>query len=99
MAALVGLKGEKVRLVPPDKQAHLENSIRWFNDPDVVQYLMLTTSVTRGMEEERFDRVQKRETDFALGRPGRSGPPHWLHGHPPDQLAAASGDDWNGDWR
>lgn len=65
MAELVGLKGEKVRLVPPDKQAHLDNSIRWFNDPDVVQYLLLTTGVTRGMEEEWFDRVQKRETDFA----------------------------------
>ena len=64
MAELVGLKGAKVRLVPPDKHAHLENSIRWLNDPEVTEYLLMTTGVTRGMEEEWFDRVQKRDTDF-----------------------------------
>lgn len=64
MTDVVGLKGEKVTLVPPDKTRHLENVIRWFNDPDVVQYLVLNYGVTRGMEEEWFDRVQKRETEF-----------------------------------
>ncbi len=61
---LVGLKGEKVRLVPADKTLHLENAIRWMNDPEVTRYLLLTTGVTRGMEEEWLDRVQKRENDF-----------------------------------
>ncbi len=64
MTDIVGLKGEKVRLVPPDKTLHLENVMRWFNDPEVVQYLVLNYGVTRGMEEEWFDRVQKRDTTF-----------------------------------
>src|SRR5438445_13388903 len=63
MAEMTGLKGEKVRLVPPDKHAHLENSLRWLNDPEVTQYLLMTIGVTRGMEEEWFDRVQKRYTE------------------------------------
>jgi [ribosomal protein S5]-alanine N-acetyltransferase len=65
MDDIPGLKGEKVRLVPVDKAMHLENAMKWFNDPEVVQYLILNTGVTRGMEEEWFDRMQKRETAFA----------------------------------
>lgn len=64
MAEIVGLRGEKITLVPPDKALHLENAIRWMNDPGVISYLKLTTGVTRGMEEEWFDRVQKRDTEF-----------------------------------
>lgn len=64
MNEIVGLQGEKVRLVPVDKRLHLDNALRWMNDPDVVQYLMRTTGVTPGMEEEWMDRVQKRDTDF-----------------------------------
>lgn len=64
MEDLVGLRGVKVRLVPPDKTQHLENILRWLNDPEVVQYLVLNYGVTRGMEEEWFDRIQKRETMF-----------------------------------
>ena len=55
MTEMTGLKGEKVRLVPPDKHAHLENSLRWLNDPEVTHYLLMTIGVTRGMEEEWFD--------------------------------------------
>ncbi len=40
---IVGLKGDKVRLVPVDKTFHLENAIRWYNDPEVTRYLILTT--------------------------------------------------------
>jgi len=60
---MAGLQGDKVRLVPPDKHTHLENSIRWLNDPEVTQYLLMTIGVTRGMEEEWFDRVQKRDVE------------------------------------
>lgn len=64
MAEITGLRGDKVRLVPPDKGQHLENAIRWMNDPEVIQYLLLTTGVTRGLEEEWFDRIQKRDNEF-----------------------------------
>lgn len=64
MSDIVGLAGDKIRLVPVDKRLHLENAIRWMNDPDVTQYLMLTTGVTPGMEEEWMDRVQKRTDEW-----------------------------------
>lgn len=64
MSDIAGLQGEKVRLVPVDKRLHLENALRWMNDPEVTQYLLNTTGVTPGMEEEWMDRVQKRDNDF-----------------------------------
>jgi len=64
MSEIIGLRGERVHLVPVDKRLHLDNALRWMNDPDVVQFLMLTTGVTPGMEEEWMDRVQKRDTEF-----------------------------------
>jgi len=30
-----GWAGDKVRLVPLDKNRHLENALLWFNDPTV----------------------------------------------------------------
>jgi RimJ/RimL family protein N-acetyltransferase len=62
---IVGLPGEKVRLVPVDRSHHFDNALRWMNDPEVIRYLNMTTGVTSGMEEEWFQKVQKRETDFA----------------------------------
>ena len=61
---IVGLRGEKVRLVPVDRAQHLDNAIRWMNDPEVTRYMTLTIGVTPGMEEEWIQRVQKRDTDF-----------------------------------
>ncbi len=61
---LVGLRGEKVRLVPVDRAQHFDNSVRWLNDPEVTRYMTLTAGVTIGMEEEWFQKVQKRDTDF-----------------------------------
>ncbi len=61
---LEGLRGEKVRLVPVDRAQHFDNAIRWLNDPEVTRFMLLTTGVTPGMEEEWFQRVQKRDTEF-----------------------------------
>ena len=30
-----GWEGEKVRLVPLDRDKHLDNALKWFNDPDI----------------------------------------------------------------
>jgi hypothetical protein len=30
-----GWEGEAVRLVPLERGAHLENALRWFNDPEI----------------------------------------------------------------
>ncbi|MBM3470915.1 MAG: GNAT family N-acetyltransferase [Armatimonadetes bacterium] len=61
---IVGLRGEKVRLVPVDRSLHFDNALRWMNDPEVTRYLNLSTGVTPGMEEEWIQRVQKRDNDF-----------------------------------
>lgn len=58
---IVGLKGELVRLVPPDKTLHLENALRWWNDPTVTYHLISSLGMTRGMGEEWFERVQNKD--------------------------------------
>lgn len=51
-----GWTGDKTKLVPLDKDAHLENVVRWFNDPEVTQW-MLTGDfpLSRAAEGEWFD--------------------------------------------
>src|SRR3954453_6899890 len=62
---LVGLQGERVRLVPSERSLHLENALRWFNDPEVTARLKMFTGVTRRQEEAFFDRIEaQRETDL-----------------------------------
>jgi RimJ/RimL family protein N-acetyltransferase len=62
---IVGLKGERVRLVPPDRALHLENALRWMNDPEIVAALEANFGVTRRQEEAFFDRVEaQRDADL-----------------------------------
>ena len=63
--AIVGLKGERVRLVPPDRTLHLENALVWLNDPEVTATLKLNLGVTRRQEELFFEQIEtKRDNDF-----------------------------------
>jgi len=62
---IVGLRGEKIRLVPVDRSVHFDNALRWMNDPDVTRFLLHSAGVTPGMEEEWFQKAQKRDTDYA----------------------------------
>jgi len=52
---VVGLKGEKVRLIPPEPSLHIENAIRWMNDPEVTATLEHILGVTRRAEEAFFE--------------------------------------------
>ena len=63
-----GWEGDKVRLVPLDKERHFENCARWVNDPDVTQWtLMGDFPLTRVAEEDFFDRMTRRnETDVVF---------------------------------
>lgn len=62
---IIGLKGERVRLVPPDRGLHLENALCWMNDPDVIASIEMNLGVARGAEEEFFRRVEtERETQL-----------------------------------
>jgi [ribosomal protein S5]-alanine N-acetyltransferase len=62
---LVGLKGERVRLVPPDRTLHLENALLWLNDPEVIVALKYNLGVTRRQEELFFEKMEaQRDNDF-----------------------------------
>lgn len=51
-----GWEGELVRLVPLDKDRHLENAVRWLNDPEVTQFLLIGDfPMTKIAEEKYFD--------------------------------------------
>jgi len=65
-----GWEGEKVRLVPLDKDQHLENALSWFNDPEITAWLETGDwPLTRGTEEEFFraaERPDKASVQFAV---------------------------------
>jgi RimJ/RimL family protein N-acetyltransferase len=62
---IVGLKGDRVRLVPPDRTLHLENALQWLNDPEITATIKLNLGVTRRQEEAFFERIEtQRDADF-----------------------------------
>jgi RimJ/RimL family protein N-acetyltransferase len=54
---IVGLRGERVRLVPSDAEQHMENALRWFNDPEITQMLDIFWGVNRLQETAFFERM------------------------------------------
>ena len=63
-----GWEGQKVRLIPLEREKHFDNAIRWLNDPDVTQWTLVGDfPLTRLAEEEFFQRVAKQnDTDIAF---------------------------------
>jgi RimJ/RimL family protein N-acetyltransferase len=61
-----GWDGDKVRLVPLDRTKHLENALRWFNDPEITQWLETGDwPLTRGAEEKYFDAADRGDRSSA----------------------------------
>ena len=57
-----GWEGEKVRLVPLDKEKHLANAMVWMNDPEVTTWTLVGDQpITRLREEEFFDKAMRAE--------------------------------------
>src|SRR5260370_35708149 len=54
---IIGLKGERVRLVPPEPSLHLDNALRWMNDPAGTATLAENLGVTRRLEELFFEQI------------------------------------------
>src|SRR5688572_14067592 len=55
-----GWEGELVRLVPLDKEKHLENALKWINDPEVTEWLLIGDyPMGRLAEEAYFDMISK----------------------------------------
>jgi RimJ/RimL family protein N-acetyltransferase len=65
-----GWDGEKVRLVPLDRDKHLDNALKWFNDPEITRWLETCDwPMTRGAEEEFFraaERQDRASVQFAV---------------------------------
>jgi RimJ/RimL family protein N-acetyltransferase len=65
-----GWQGEKVRLVPLDRDKHLGNALQWFNDPEITQWLETGDwPLTRAGEEEFFraaERQDRSSVQFAV---------------------------------
>jgi ribosomal-protein-alanine N-acetyltransferase len=65
-----GWDGEKVRLVPLDRDKHLDNALKWFNDPEITRWLETGDwPMTRGAEEEFFraaERQDRASVQFAV---------------------------------
>jgi len=54
----LGWAGEKVRLVPLDREKHFENALLWMNDPEVTRWtLMGDQPIGRLLEEDYFTRM------------------------------------------
>ena len=53
-----GWEGEKVRLVPLDRERHASNCVIWMNDPEVTAWTLSgDMPITRLAEEDFFDRM------------------------------------------
>ena len=63
-----GWQGEFVRLVPPDKEKHLDNVMQWANDPGVTENLQAgDLPMTRISLEQSFQREpSKNDVTFAI---------------------------------
>ena len=59
-----GWQGELVRLVPIDKEKHLDNAQRWMNDSEITGNLLVgDLPITKLAESEWFDRNSKLSDD------------------------------------
>jgi RimJ/RimL family protein N-acetyltransferase len=56
---VLGVRGERIRLTPPDRERHMVNAWRWINDPGVTLTLNRYFGATLGQEAEWFDRIEK----------------------------------------
>jgi len=67
-----GWEGELVRLVPLDKERHMENALLWMNDPAVTEWTLTGDfPITRLAEEDFFNRMTSQAgahpTDIVFG--------------------------------
>lgn len=57
------LIGERIKLVPT-KREYVEFYLKWINDPEITQYLVMFRPMTKEMEENWYDNLTTRENDF-----------------------------------
>ena len=69
------LRGKRVKL-GPIKREYIESFLKWFNDPELTQYLTIYLPMTRMEEEEWIENLKKRENDihFSIVIPNEDDP-------------------------
>lgn len=59
------LQGERLYLRPPERE-HLDLLLRWFNDPEVTQYVLRYRPLGRAEEEEWLAKVNRSPEEMVL---------------------------------
>ena len=54
------IKGKRIKFAPLDKK-HIDLFLKWFNDPEITQYLLMYKPLTRDWEEEWFNALKHKE--------------------------------------
>jgi len=54
------IKGKRIKLAPL-KREYIDIFLKWFNDPEITQYLIMYKPLTRDFEEEWFDAIKHQE--------------------------------------
>jgi len=54
------LKGKRISLAPI-KREYIDSFLKWFNDPEITQYLTMYRPMTRMEEEDWMENLKKRE--------------------------------------
>ncbi len=54
------IKGKRIKLAPLDRK-HIDLFLKWFNDPEITQYLEMYKPITRDWEEEWFAALKHKE--------------------------------------
>ncbi len=59
-----GWQGERIKLVPLDKERHMANAYAWVNDPEVTDWVLIgDMPVTRIAEEKFFERTSTSDNE------------------------------------
>ena len=54
------IKGKRIKFAPLDRK-HIDIFLKWFNDPEITQYLQMYKPITRDWEEEWFSALKQKE--------------------------------------
>ncbi|MHA1104519.1 MAG: GNAT family N-acetyltransferase [Promethearchaeota archaeon] len=54
------IKGKRIKFAPL-KREYIDIFLKWFNDPEITQYLIMYKPLTRDFEEEWFDALKDKE--------------------------------------
>ena len=57
------LKGKRISLAPI-KREYIDSFLKWFNDPEITQYLTMYRPMTRMEEEDWFENLKNRENSI-----------------------------------